>query len=270
MPVFILLLFIVMASAQPAAASDWSMELFSGYNAALLKSLNNEKLNETTPIPPRVGGSPAITGGPVFGVEVEWRVRPRFSLAALASFWEGESTAIESGEVSFQDFGVTPFKAKRTTRVSFNEYALKGRYHILEEPKRYRIYVELGFYDQVNVTYTEDFNYTFESNGQQFLRNILAHAKSRGGYLITGGIGGDYYLSRWLAVNLSANYRLGKAKPLYYKSYRHTFLEQDAIAGAVGASSFFPKEGDMVRANGQPLQMELTGWEAVLGIRILF
>ena len=207
----------------------------------------------------------------MFGIEVEWRVRPRFSLIALTSFWEGESTAIESGEVSFQDFGETPFTAKRITRVSFNEYALKGRYHLLEEPNRYRFYIELGFFDQVNVTYTEDYNYVFEHNGQQYLRNILAHATSRGGYLVTGGIGGDYYLTRWLALNLSANYRLGQATPLFYKSYRHTFLEQDAISGAVGGSSPFPKNGDVVGANnGHPLQMELTGWQAAVGIRIFF
>ncbi|MBI3803170.1 MAG: hypothetical protein HY282_05345 [Nitrospirae bacterium] len=273
MPVFILILLLI-GLAQPASASDWNIELFSGYDAALLKTLNNQKLNETSPFPPRVGGSPSISGGPMFGVEVEWRVRPRFSLVALTAFFEGESTAIESGEILFQDFGITPFTAKRITRVSFNEYALKGRYHLVEEKNRYRFYLELGFFDQVNVTYSEDFSYIFQANGQQFLRNVLSRATSRGGYLVTGGAGGDYYLTRWLALNFSANYRLGRAMPLFYKSYRHTFLEQDAISGAVGANSPFPKNGDQVSFvegnTRRPLVMELTGWQAAIGLRIFF
>lgn len=269
MPVFVLLLLFI-GWGRPAAASDWNVELFSGYENARLKSLNNEKLQERVAIPPRVGGSPGIHGGPVFGVEAEWRVRPRFSLIALTSFWEGESTAVESNEILFQDFGIVPFTGKRITRVSFTEYGLKGRYHLAEERRRYRLYIELGFIDQVNVRYTEDFSYIFEANGQQFLRNVLATATSRGGYLLTGGIGGDYYLTRWMALNASANYRMGKATPLFYKSYRHTFLEQDAISGAVGTSSFFPKSGDRVANNGHPLQLELTGWEALVGLRIFF
>lgn len=274
MPVLFLLIFLL--TARPVwGASDWDVQFFTGYNSALLKSLNDLKLTETAPLPPRVGPSPPIEGGPLVGVEVEWRVRRSFSLVAMTSFWEGESTAVESGEILFQDFGIVPFTANRTTRVSFNEYALRGRYHLLDEPKRYRLYLEFGFFNQVRVTYTEDFNYVFEANGQQFLRNVLSTATSRGGYLLTWGVGGDYYLTRWAAINLTANYRVGKAMPLFYKSYRHTFLEQDAIGTAVGGSSPFPSAGDQVAVVGRdnfarPLEMELTGWQAAVGFRIFF
>ncbi len=275
-PVFFLII-LLLGAVQPAwGESDWNVEVFSGYNDALLKSLNDHLLTETAPLPPRVGGSPPIEGGPLIGAEVEWRVRRSFSLVAMTTFWEGESTAIESGEILFQDFGIVPFTAHRTTRVSFNEYALRGRYHLVDEPKRYRLYLEFGFFNQVKVTYTEDFNYIFEANGQQFLRNVLSHATSRGGYLITWGIGGDYYLTRWAAINLTANYRLGNATPLFYKSYRHTFLEQNAIGEAIGGGSPFPSAGDQVtfldtkRNLRRPLEMELSGWQAAVGIRIFF
>lgn len=275
MPVLFLLFFLI-GLAQPAwGASDWDVAVFSGYNTATLKSLNDHKLGETLAFPPRVGGSPAIRGGPLFGAEVEWRVRRSFSLVALTSFWEGESKANESSEMQFQDFGITPFTAQRTTRVSFNEYALRGRYYLLDEPKRHRLYLEFGFFDQVRVTYTENFNYVFEANGQQFLRNVLARATSRGGYLLTWGLGGDYYFTRWAAVTWNANYRLGSATPLFYKSYRHTFLERDAITSAVGVGSSFPKAGDAVgfideNGHGQRLEMELTGWQAAVGLRFFF
>lgn len=273
-PVFVLILFLL-GAAQPAwGASDWNVQLFTGYNDALLKTLNNEKLTQIGPFPPRVGGSPPIEGGPLFGIEVEWRVRRSFSLVALTSFWEGESSAHESSEMRFQDFGIVPFRADRTTRVSFNEYALRGRYYLVDEPQRFRLYLELGFFNQVKVTYREDFSYVFEANGQQFLRNVLSRASSRGGYLVTWGIGGDYYITRWAAINMTANYRLGNAVPLYYKSYRHTFLEEDAIEEALGITRL-PDDGDPVsyvdrNSRAQFLEMELSGWQAAVGIRIFF
>lgn len=277
MPVLVLILFLVGAEQPAWGASDWNIQLFTGYNDALLKTLNDPILTRTGPLPfpPRVGGSPPIEGGPLVGVELEWRVRRSFSLVALASFWEGESRASESSEMLFQDFGIVPFRADRTTRVSFNEYALRGRYHILDEPQRYRLYLELGFFNQVKVTYREDFNYVFEANGQQFLRNVLSRASSRGGYLITWGIGGDYYLTRWAAISLTANYRLGNAVKLHYKSYRHTFLEQQAIEEALGVE-VFPETGDQVnyfdekRGVFRPVEIELSGWQAAVGLRIFF
>lgn len=274
-PVLVLLFFLLGRVPTAWGASDWNVQLFTGYNDALLKSLNDRILTETAPFPPRVGESPSIRGGPLIGVEVEWRVRRSFSLVALTSFWEGESTARESSEMLFQDFGIVPFRADRTTRVSFNEYALRGRYHLLDEPQRYRLFLEFGFFNQVKVTYREDFSYVFEANGQQFLRNILSRASSRGGYLITGGIGGDYYLTRWAAISITANYRLGNAVQLRYKSYRHTFLEQDAIEEALGVT-VFPNAGDPVtfldekRGIRPPVEMELSGWQAAVGLRIFF
>jgi hypothetical protein len=274
-PVLVLLLVLLGAVPTAWGASDWNVQLFTGYNDALLKSLNDRILTETGPFPPRVGQSPSIRGGPLVGFEIEWRVRRSFSLVALTSFWEGESSASESHEMLFQDFGIVPFRADRTTRVSFNEYALRGRYHVLDEPERYRLYFEVGFFDQVKVTYREDFNYVFEANGQQFLRNVLSRATSRGGYMVTWGIGGDYYITRWAAINLTANYRLGNAVRLRYKSYRHTFLEQDAIEEALGVT-VLPEAGDPVsffdekRGRRREVEMELSGWQAAVGIRIFF
>lgn len=275
MPVFVLFLFLL-GAAQPAwGASDWNFQIFTGYSDASLQTLNSRVLTETAPFPPRVDESPSISGGPLIGVEVEWRVRRSFSLVALTSFWEGESTASESSEMLFQDFGIVPFRADRTTRVSFNEYALRGRYHIWDEPERYRLYLELGFFNQVKVTYREDFSYVFEANGQQFLRNILSRATSRGGYLVTWGIGGDYYITRWAAISWTANYRLGNTVQLRYRSYRHTFLEQDAIEEALGVT-VFPEAGDPVtyfdprRGQRREVEMELSGWQAAVGIRIFF
>src|SRR3569832_2074991 len=120
----ILILLIIMGWAGPAwAEGNWDFQLFTGYSSAALTTLNEKKLNETSFFPPKVGGSPAIEGRPMIGFEVEWKVRPRFSLVLLTSFWEGESSAVEQGEHTFQDFGIVPFRAQRTTRVSFNEYA---------------------------------------------------------------------------------------------------------------------------------------------------
>jgi len=270
-PILILLL-ILIGSTEPAWAEgkNWDFQIFTGYSSAALNTLNEKKLNETSFIPPKVGGSPAIDGRPMFGFELEWKVRPRFSLVLVTSFWEGESTAVEQGENTFQDFGIVPFSAVRKTRVTFNEYGLRGRYHLLQEPNRYRLFFEVGFFDQVKVTYREDYNYVFQVKDQQFLRNVLSEATSRGGYLFEWGIGGDYYLTRWLAIVLAVNYRIGKATPLYYKSYRHTFLEQDALGEAIPGSPGFPKAGDPVFVRDGILKMELTGWQATTGIRIFF
>lgn len=236
--------------------------------------LNENKLNETSPLPPKVGGSPAIEGRPLFGMELEWKVRPRFSIALQTAFWEGQSSAVEQGEVLFQDFGIVPFRAERKTRISSNEYSIRGRYHLLQAPRRHRLYLDIGFLSQTKVTYREDFNYVFEAGGQQFLRNVLSEAVSKGGYLFVWGIGGDLYLTRWLALGLSGNYRIGKAVPVLYQSYRHTFLEQDAISGAVGAGSPFPQPGDpvLVRDGSEikRLEIDLSGWQIAGGIRIFF
>lgn len=271
MMVPILILLLIMGWAGPVwAEGNWDFQLFTGYSSADLRTLNEKKLKETSFIPPKVGGSPAIGGRPMIGMELEWKVRPRFSLVLLTSFWEGESTAVEQGENTFQDFGIVPFRATRKTRVSFNEYGLRGRYHLLQEPHRYRLYFEVGFFNQVKVTYREDYNYVFQVKDQQFLRNVLSEATSRGGYLFEWGVGGDLYLTRWLAISLSGNYRIGKAAPLYYKSYRHTFLEQDALSEAIPGARGFPKVGDPVLTPDGALVMELTGWQVASGIRIFF
>lgn len=256
------------------AEGRWDFHVFTGYSSASLKTLNDIKLKERSPLPPKVGESPEIEGRPLIGMEVEWKVRPRFSLVLQTSFWEGESRAIEQGERVFQDFGIVPFRAERKTRVSVNEYAIRGRYHLLQAPQRHRLYLEVGFFNQAKVTYREDYNYIFEAGGQQFLRNILSRAVSKGGYLFVWGVGGEMYLNRWLALGVSGNYRIGNAVPLIYKSFRHTFLEQDAISGAVGSGSPFPQPGDRVSYREgnkvKQLEMELSGWQVAGGIRIFF
>lgn len=240
-----------------------------------MTTLNEKKLQQTFPsIPPRQGGSPALRAAPLVGLEVEWRVRRRFSLVASTSFWEGESRAIESGEVLFQDKGLLPFSSNRIHRISFNEYNLKGRLHLLEEPERHRLFLEIGFFGQVKVTYREDYNYIFADGNEQFLRNVLSRAVSKGGYIFSFGMGGDYFLTRWLALSVSGNYRFGKATQLIYESSRHTFVEQDALTEAVGVSSFFPKVGEPVSYRegdtAIPLKIELQGFQANAGIRIFF
>ena len=269
---FFLIIFILCGWGLPAwGETSWDVRVLSGYNSAALNTLNSKKLTETSIIPPAIGGSPEIHGGALIGAEVEWKIRPRFSLVALTTFWEGESTAVESGEVFFQDFGIVPFQDRRITRLSFNEYALRGRYYLLEQPKRYRFYLETGLFDQVIVTFREDYRYSIQAGNQEYLRNILSQAVSKGGYLLVGGMGGDIYLTRWLAFNLSGEYRVGKAIPLYYTSYRHTFLEREAISGG---NSPFPKEGDPVTyLDGNtrlPLVIELKGWQVTAGFRIFF
>lgn len=270
MPVLLFFLFFLGWTQAAHAESNWDVNLLTGYNSATLKALNEKKLTETSIIPPVFGGSPGVHGGPLVGVEVEWRVRPRFSLVAVTSFWEGESRVLESGENRFQDKGIVPFQSDRITRLSFNEYALRGRYHILDSPKRHRLYLEIGFFDQVKVTYREDDSYIFHTD-QDTLRNISSRAVSKGGYLLEWGLGGDLYLNKWVALGLNANYRLGKAVPLLYKSYRHTFTEEDAIASAAGGGSPFPKSGDpVITRDGKELTLELYGWQVSAGIRIFF
>jgi len=255
------------------AEQEWSVSFFSGYNAASLRSLNDKKLQDTTFIPPTLGSSPAIRGGPSVGVEVEWTVRPRLSLVAYTSYWEGNSRAIESGEANFQDFGLTPFQVDRTIRLSFNEYALRTRYNLFESEDRNRFYLEIGLFDQVRATFREDFSYEFDALNGKSLRNIRSRAVGKGGYIFEWGLGGDYFFNPWLSLHLNANYRTGKAISVIYKSYEHTFRGQDGIEAASGQSAF-PDSGDTVtyidgnfRKN---LELELDGWQMNIGMRILF
>ena len=275
MPVLLFFL-IFLGWAHPVwGETGLDVQFFTGYNSASLRTLNNKKLAETSFNPPALRGSPSIHDGPLIGLEVEWRIRPRFSLVAFVSSWEGESRTLESGETPFEDNGVIPFKSDRLTRVSFNEYALRGRYHILDSPKHHRLYLEFGLFDQVKVTYREDDNYVLQATAGETLRNISSRAVSKGGYLFEWGVGGDLYLNKWAAVSLNANYRIGKAVPLLYKSFRHTFTEQDAIADASGRTSPFPKTGEAVLVDRgteaqQPLKIELDGFQVSAGIRIFF
>lgn len=273
MPVLLFFL-IFLGWAQPVwGETDWNVQFFTGYNSASLKTLNHIKLNETALFPPAQGGSPSLHGGPLIGIELEWRIRPRFSLVAFVSSWEGESTALESGEAFFEDNGIIPFNSNRTTRVTFNEFALRGRYHLLDSPKKHRLYLEIGLFDQVQVVYREDYNYIFQATAGETLRNISSRAVGKGGYLFELGLGGDLYLVKWAAISLNANYRIGKAVPIFYKSFRHTFSQEEAVAGNGGGVSPFPKSGDKVlleRDVNRPLMMELDGWQANAGIRIFF
>ncbi|MFQ5587198.1 MAG: hypothetical protein ACE5F7_00020 [Nitrospiria bacterium] len=255
--------------------AEWNVQISTGYSQAKLNLLNTGQLQQTTFIPPRVGGSPGVEGGPVHGIGIEWRIRPRFSLMLKTSFWEGESTAIEESEIQFQDFGIVPFTAKRTTRVSFNEYALHGRYHVLDAPKKHRLYLDIGLFSLIKVNYREDFNYVFDTGNQEFLRNILSRAESEGGYMLEWGVGGDYYLTKWFAVGVDALYRTGKTRQLFYKSFRHTFLERDAVDDAVGVARAIPQPGDPVQYVGPDnvrriLEIDLSGWELTAGIRFFF
>ncbi len=274
MPFFILYLIWILVPP-PEAFAEWNVQVFTGYSQARLKLLNEGQLQQTTFTPPRVGGSPGILGGPLHGVSVEWRIRPRFSLLIKSSFWEGRSTAFEESEMLFQDFGMIPFTAKRTTRVSFNEYALHGRYHFLDEPKKYRVYIDIGLFSLIKVTYREDYNYVFDNGNQQFLRNILSRAESKGGYMLEWGLGGEYFLRKWVALGADVIYRKGKTRQLFYKSFRHTFLERDAVDDAIGANRSIPEEGSPVFYRDEnnvarPLVIDLSGWEITGSIRFFF
>ncbi len=272
---FFALIVLCLLSLPSEAMAEWNVQVFTGYSQTKLKSLNVKQLQQRSFIPPRVGGSPDVLGGPISGVSVEWRIRPRFSLMLKTSFWEGRSTAIEESEILFQDFGIVPFTATRTTRISFNEYALHGRYHLLDEPKKKRFYVDIGLFSLIKVNYREDFNYVFDNGNQQFLRNILSRAESEGGYMLEWGFGGDYYLTTWFAVGMDAIYRMGKTRQLFYKSFRHTFLERDAVDDAVGIDRSIPQPGDPVTYVDEnnfrrTLEIDLSGWELTTSIRFFF
>ncbi len=269
-----LLLVLNFAWAAPAwARDDWSVSFFTGFSATALRNLNDKKLQDTSFIPPTVKGSPAIRNRPLIGFEIEWPVRPRLSLVAFTSYWEGSSRALESGEANFQDQGLRPFEVDRIIRLSFNEYGLRTRYNLIESAEQNRFYLEIGLFDQVRVTFREDFNYAFEGINGTSLRNIRSRAVGKGGYLFEWGFGGDYFLSNWLSIHLNANYRTGKAISVVYKSYEHTFRGVDGIEEASGQSPF-PDGGDTVtyidgdfRKN---LVLDLDGWQTSIGIRLYF
>ncbi len=272
---FVFFIFFLALAWPGDAFPEVNVHVYTGFSQAKLKALNAQQLQQRTFIPPRVGGSPKIDGGSIHGIGIEWRIRPRFSLLLKTSFWEEKSTAIEESEMLFQDFGIVPFQANRVTRVSFNEYALHGRYHLIDKPKKQRFYVDIGLFSLIKVNYREDYNYIFRTESQEFLRNTLSRAESEGGYMLEWGLGGDHYLASWFAVNIDILYRIGKTRRLIYKSFRHTFLERDVVDDAVGNDRTLPQPGDPVAFVDQnnvrhALEIDLSGWELTAGIRFFF
>lgn len=302
----LLLFLVVLFTASPAhAAIQWSLSIVEGYYLPNLTELNYILRNRSVEIGPRntearpspypviyQGISPEMPEmsptSAKLGLQLQADINPRYAIVFGGSMATFDSTSRDIRPF-FVGFSIP---ATRETRfsLSLNQVWLGGkRYWTFEKDSSKkgagsskqaagsteqvagkpapRFYAEVGILAVTRAYLTTDVwlhVYTPEE-GFDFYK-VTETGSNGNGYATYLGIGGEYYIKRWLSIGLDIDYTVGGVGDIKFDYYFTVDpLEKDII-----------KQGDDVlytdlkKGRINPLFIDLEGWDLKGQVRFYF
>lgn len=286
------------------AAETWSVTLLTGVYRPSLTTLNDviatprlailQDPNHLLPGNPRFPSTsrnlalPGLNGKQYYGLEALRAMNPRLSVVATLSVWQGESTASDIMPLLLlpalplePSFRFVP----RETRynLTLNQLWLGVRYKFLEDPDRARLFLNLQVFGVAFSSFTIDTLLKVVAPEINFASVSSTEAQGFG-YTSRFGLGGEYYVHKWLSFGLQGNYVIGAVPqltvvrhfpigfPTPQPSEANVLLQPPPKVNDVLTFAPVFTETPVLEVVGPeaPLRLELDGYEVVGALRLHF
>jgi hypothetical protein len=157
---------------------------------------------------------PALNPGTLAGLDFQWRVDDKNGFFMGVSDWQATSFTSSVGTMPIQGV-VSQVAAQRKANLSFREYHLGWRHTVYDKPKKYNLYATGSLHQVYDVDYQESFSMVFLSGPpQSFRKSIVVSGHGTGGFLLQGGLGGEWHITDSIAVGVEGDYALDLKKVL--------------------------------------------------------
>ncbi|MDR2878032.1 MAG: hypothetical protein LBV36_08360 [Chromatiales bacterium] len=147
---------------------------------------------------------PEMKYGAEAGLEIGLDLDDRNRLFFGGSVWQSGSTASVRTEIPFQG-SLTPVGYERSGRLSYFQYFL-GWQRTLFSNKKFRLHSRLAMHEVFDITYKEDLVFGFDTGPATFKRLIIMESQATGLLMMQLGLGGEYFLVKWLSVGADLGY----------------------------------------------------------------
>lgn len=282
------------------AAIQWSLSVVEGYYLPNLKELNyilrhrevelGPRNTEAKPFPYPViyqGISPdnmpeMRPKAPKLGLQLQADINPRYAIV-----FGGSMAVLDSTKRDVRPFFVGfTIPADRETRfsLSLNQFWLGVKRYwtwgekseggempgeevgIRKRPAP-RFYAEMGVLAVTKAYLTTDvwLHVYAPEEGFDFYKITETGAKGNG-YVTYIGVGGEYYIMKWLSIGVDADYTVGGVSNIRFVHYfTGDPLEKDIIKS--GDKVFYT---DFIKGEKLPLFINLEGWDIKGQVRMYF
>jgi hypothetical protein len=158
--------------------------------------------------------TPGIGGDTVYGADVSFRLNSEFSIVISVELFQSMVTSSDTASLLIrQDLPVLRPPREARYNLQINEYFISWRYHLYNQPRHRTLYFDLGLLGLAEADLTMDALMKVLQTDQVQLPNggftsVSSTEASGFGFVIHFGIGGEYYLTKWLSVGINGQYVL--------------------------------------------------------------
>ena len=217
---------------------------------------------------------PRLGIGFTYGFEFQWYISEKHTFLVGGTSWEKMSEATTQVIFPFQGLLREDTISQRRGKLSYTQVYLGWNYNFLSKPRKYRLYTKFSLHEVFDVDYKEDLVFTFTDEfGETFKRIIIIESEASGAFMTHFGLGGEFFLLKWLSIGLESGFFVGSIVNLKLDSIKNDFLFTDAdirnfpTSTDVSNNVIYRSEDD---TSWEPFKLGFDGWVALFRIKIYF
>ncbi|HLG21972.1 MAG TPA: hypothetical protein VI382_04095 [Candidatus Manganitrophaceae bacterium] len=298
---FLILLF---AGGAKGEEESWEVGIVGGLYKPSLKTLNrvlseprlailqdpNHQLQPNIQFTPEKRNLPVsgYDAQRAFGLEVRRKIAPRHALLMTLNVWDGETSAEDIAPqitaANIVDFAQVPRSSRYSVFVT--QFWVGWRSYFWEPTETSRFHLDVGLIGLAFGQVTIDTLLKVISAQVAQAFPVATSLEAEGwGLTSRWGLGGEYFIKRWLSVSLRGAYIFGKIPQVKVKRFFPSGFSTPPVAEAGTNLQPRPVNGetvtygevvrgatpnDEIRSSVRTLPLELNGFEAMGGIHFYF
>ena len=214
--------------------------------------------NPQFPANERTINTPSMGWDADYGADIAFRLNKEFSIVLSTETWS--TFVVAQDTVPFlirqdEPYLFVPRSARFNLQI--NQYFVSWRYHFFNQPRKKNFYFDLGLLGlaQANLTMDALMNVVSPIVPNGGFASISSTEATGYGFVFHTGIGGEYFLTRWLSVGLQAQYVLGNIDKLKItRVFESGFAGNPAVPSPPGVfpQPFPPPEAQLQAPNVFP------------------
>lgn len=225
-----------------------------------------------------------------YGIEAQYRIKERHSLTFTISIWEGRGKSEDLYDLPILTLDDTVLAPRSAAyNITINQFWIGWRYNLFDNKEHSTLFTNIEFLgvslshltmDSLIKVVAPEFGLSFASVSSTEARGLA--------YTSRIGMGGEYFLRKWLSFGIKLNYVIGKTLKVkidrYFPPNFPPVVDVPALAGdSQPTPPPPPEEGDALtfgidtssnveRTVRVPIELplELNGVEASITIRFHF
>lgn len=216
---------------------------------------------------------PELGFGGNAALELQWTLSEKYVFIFGASTWEGGSSSIRAGALAIQGVDSDVINV-RSASLTYNEYYFGLRVNVISLPRRYKVFYRFTLNEIFDIDYRENLQFFYQNGPAEGVnKSIILETQATGVLALQLGIGGEYFLNKWLSIGVDASYLMGlkRAHLQEAREPRKNFLFSDnlslwlpqRISPETGNLEYLSEEA--ANSNDyKPIKLNFDGWKIMI------